>query len=367
MNERWKSLITATAAVLALTGLASGAHAGEYHLVKTIQVPGDPVKNVDFSTLDQDNGLMYVSDRSNRGIDVIDTNSDTFVRRYGGFRGFYNQVETSGPNIGIREGHVVWVTDAPSNVKALDIDSGKILATIDCGGGNWRIDGAALDPKNHVLMAESADTSTPYLCWINTKSMKLIGKSDLLHEATAGLEGSTWDDRTDTFYLALPEVKHGPGAVYQINPTTRTVVKKYHLPAGDVCEAGGISLNKDRNEIVVGCDAKNYTDIINLNDGKVTQTGIIGGTDQTAFDPVHHKYFIASRRGSMGSVLGVIDSDTGKLVSSPKTAPKSHAVAVNHKTGEVFVPMGPNKLPFDNDPAKGLACTHGCIGVYAAN
>ncbi|MEO8925274.1 MAG: hypothetical protein ABI330_21030 [Caldimonas sp.] len=364
MRIQDKPLISAIVGA-ACWALAATAGAAEYHLVKTIQVPGHPIAVVDFSTLDQENGEMYVSDRSNRSIDVFDTNTDTYVRRFGGFRGVYNQVETSGPNIGIREGDVIWVSDSPSNVKALEIESGKILDTIDCGGGNFRIDGAALDPKDHILMAESADTAVPYLCWINTKTRKLIGKSEPLHEATAGLEGSTWDERTDTFYLAVPEIEHGPGAIYQINPTTRAVIKKYMLPPGDACEAGGISLNKEQDEILIGCDGKDYTDILNLKDGSVTQTGFLGGTDQTAYDPVRHKYFLGSRRGSKGSVLGVIDALTHKLEGFPQTAKKSHAVAVNHRTGEVFVPMGPNADPFDNDPGKGLACTHGCIGVFA--
>ena len=230
-----RSTIAVALASLALGGLASNCWAGEYHLVKTIQVPGEPIKTVDFSTMDQENGMMYVSDRSNRGIDVIDTNNDTYVRRYGGFRGVFNKPETSGPNIGVREGNVIWVTDAPSNIKAVDLDSGKILATFDCGGGNARIDGAALDPKNHVLMGESADSNVPYLCWIDTKAMKMIGKSDLMHEATAGLEGSVWDARTNSFYLALPEVDHVAGAIYQIDATSRKVIKKYPLPAGDEC------------------------------------------------------------------------------------------------------------------------------------
>jgi|GEM_PF-1627518 len=365
MKAKQKPFIASVVAGVALLGLVATAQAGDYHIVKTIQVPGAPIKTVDFSTLDQDNGLMYVSDRSNHAIDVIDTNTDTFVRRYGGFRGVYNQPEASGPNIARRDGNTLWVTDAPSNVKAIDLKSGKIVTEIDCGGGYWRIDGAALDHKDHILMAESADTATPYLCWIDTKGHKLVQKQELMHEATAGLEGSVWDDRTDTFYLALPEVNHGPGAVYQINPTSHEVMKKYALPAGDECEAGGISLNKEQNEILVGCDGKNYTDIISLKDGSVLQTGFLGGTDQTAFDPVHHKYFLGSRRGSKGSVLGVIDSVTHKLEASPQTAKKTHAVEVNHRTGEVYLPMEPNKDAFDNDEAKGLSCTHGCIGVYA--
>ncbi len=365
MKAKQKPFIASVVVGAALLALAATAQAGDYHIVKTIQVPGDPIKTVDFSTLDQDNGLMYVSDRSNHGIDVFDTNTDKFVRRYGGFRGVYNQPEASGPNIANRDGNTLWVTDAPSNVKGVDIKSGRIVATLDCGGGYWRIDGAALDPKDHVLMAESADTATPYLCWIDTKGHKVIKKQEFMHEATAGLEGSAYDARTDSFFLAVPEVRHGPGAVYQFDAKTQELVKTYPLPAGDECEAGGISLNTQQNEILVGCDGKDYTDIVSLKDGSVLQTGFIGGTDQTAYDPVRHKYFLGSRRGSKGSVLGVIDSESHKLEASPQTAKKTHAVVVNDRTGEVFLPMAPNKDPFDNDEAKGLSCTHGCIGVYA--
>ena len=60
--------------VSALAGMSATGQAAEWKLIKTIQVPGHPINVVDFSTLDQENGLMYVSDRSNRGIDVFDTN-----------------------------------------------------------------------------------------------------------------------------------------------------------------------------------------------------------------------------------------------------------------------------------------------------
>ncbi|HET7129216.1 MAG TPA: hypothetical protein VFJ93_09105 [Gaiellaceae bacterium] len=364
MKSKHKLLIVVMAAA-ALAGMSATGQAAEWKLIKTIQVPGHPINVVDFSTLDQENGLMYVSDRSNRGVDVFDTNNDTFVRRYGGFRGVWQKPEHSGPNIAIREDDVMWVTDAPSNVKALDIKSGKILDTFDCKGGDARIDGAAFDPKDHVVMGESADSTIPYLCWIDTKSMKIVQNEKWMREATAGLEGSQWDSRTDLIYLALPEVRHGPGAIYAFDPKTRQVVKTYPLPAGDNCEAGGIALNMEQDEILVGCDTKDYTDIVSLKDGHVDQTGILGGTDQVAYDPGTHMYFLGSRRGSKGSVLGVIDARTHKLVAAPETAPKTHAVAVNEHNHHVYLPMESNSKPFDNNPAKGLSCTHGCIGVYA--
>lgn len=353
-------------AASAFAGLAASAQAVEYHIIKTIQVPG--LHTVDFSSIDQSTGIMFVSDRSNRAIDVIDTNSDKLLRQYGGFKGVYTQLETSGPNIAYQDGHTIWATDAPSQIRAVDERSGKITHTVDCGGGVWRVDGAAMDPKDHIFMGESADTPIPYLCWIDTKTGKLIEKDTketLMHEATAGLEGSVWDPETDRFYLALPEVNHGPGAIYVIDPHTRQVVKEYRQPAGDECEAGGISFNHEQHEILIGCDHKGQTDVLDLQTGKVTMLPILGGTDQTAFDPGMHMYFVASRRGSMGPVLGVIDSRTHQLVSHPKTAKLTHAVAVNHRSHKVYLPMIGNNEAFDNDPAKGLSCRHGCIGVYA--
>ena len=361
--ESKRRLATFLIAASSFAWLAANAQAVEYHIIKTIPVPG--LHTVDFSTIDQQTGIMFVSDRSNRSIDVVDTNSDKLLRQYGGFKGVFTQLETSGPNIAYQDGHTIWATDAPSQVRAVDERSGKITDTVDCGGGIWRVDGAAMDYKDHIFMGESADTPVPYLCWIDTKTGKLIEKQKLMHEATAGLEGSVWDPATDMIYLALPEVHHGPGAVYVIDPHTRKVVKEYPQPAGDECEAGGISLNLEQQEILIGCDHKPQTDILDLKTGKVTMLPILGGTDQTAFDPGMHMYFVASRRGSMGPVLGVIDSRTHQLVSHPKTAKLTHAVAVNHSNHKVYLPMIGNDEAFDNDPAKGLSCLHGCIGVYA--
>ena len=359
-QRRLVTLLVATAAVV---GLTVTAQAVEYHIVKTIPVPG--LHTVDFSTIDQQTGIMFVSDRSNRAVDVINTNNDTLVRQYGGFKGVYTQLETSGPNIAYQDGDTIWGTDAPGQIRAVDEQTGRIKDTIDCGDSLWRIDGAAMDFKDHIFMGESADSQVPYLCWVNTKTGKLIETGKWMPEATAGLEGSVWDPATDMIYLALPEVHHGPGAVYLIDPHTRKVVKTYPQPAGDECEAGGISLNLEQQEILIGCDHKGQTDVLDLKTGHVTMLPILGGTDQTAFDPGMHMYFVASRRGSMGPVLGVIDSRTHKLVSHPKTAKLTHAVAVNHSNHKVYLPMIGNDEPFDNDPAKGLSCLHGCIGVYA--
>src|ERR1700739_4903091 len=45
-----------------------------------VQIPGEPLLSFDISWVDPDRAEYYLSDRSNSGIDVIDTESNTFKR-----------------------------------------------------------------------------------------------------------------------------------------------------------------------------------------------------------------------------------------------------------------------------------------------
>jgi hypothetical protein len=49
--------------------------------------PGNPLVGFDVSWVDPDRAEYYLADRSNAGIDTLDTSRDTFKRRIGGFQG----------------------------------------------------------------------------------------------------------------------------------------------------------------------------------------------------------------------------------------------------------------------------------------
>src|SRR5258705_8843597 len=52
-----------------------------------VQIPGQPLRSYDISWVNPDRAEYYLADRSNAGIDIIDTRNDTFKRRLGGFVG----------------------------------------------------------------------------------------------------------------------------------------------------------------------------------------------------------------------------------------------------------------------------------------
>src|SRR6478736_10449635 len=53
--------------------------------IGAVQIPGNALRSFDISWVNPDRAEMYFADRSNAGIDVIDTRTLTFKRTIGGF------------------------------------------------------------------------------------------------------------------------------------------------------------------------------------------------------------------------------------------------------------------------------------------
>jgi hypothetical protein len=59
----------------------------ETQCLTAISIPGNPLRSFDISWSDPDRGQYFFSDRSNAGVDVIDTHRNMFQRTLGGFVG----------------------------------------------------------------------------------------------------------------------------------------------------------------------------------------------------------------------------------------------------------------------------------------
>src|SRR5271169_4362589 len=59
----------------------------ETKCVTGIAIPGNPLRSFDISWVNPDRGEYYLGDRSNAGIDVIDTHKLKWKRTLGGFVG----------------------------------------------------------------------------------------------------------------------------------------------------------------------------------------------------------------------------------------------------------------------------------------
>ncbi len=82
-------------ALLACTAISAGAQCQvpgapattQTKCLTAIAIPGNPLRSFDISWVDPDHGLYFLADRSNKGIDIIDTVHNIFKKTIGGFKG----------------------------------------------------------------------------------------------------------------------------------------------------------------------------------------------------------------------------------------------------------------------------------------
>ena len=123
--------------------------------------PGNPLRSFDISWVSLDRGEYYLADRSNAGIDVIDTKTLTFKRTIGGFVGIKpappapinNNI--SGPD-GVTSYHRwLYAGDGDSTLKVIDLEDTSatpIKQTVPTGG-TTRVDEMALTNNGKLLLA----------------------------------------------------------------------------------------------------------------------------------------------------------------------------------------------------------------------
>jgi len=232
------SLLLGAMVPLLLLGVGSvradednGSNGGAVRFLRSVPVPGSAFNPsgkmfvFDISWVDQATQLYYLADRSNAVIDVVDTKTDTFVKQIaGGFKGFTGNNDTSGPNgvvvIG-RPGHqFLIVTDAPSRVVSINLQTDTIVNEVSTGGADgFRADELAYDPVDNLLLPVNNADDKPFatLIKVNPQTGVLTQPKNIegvdritFTDATNGAEQPVWDPGTGMFYISIPEI-NGPG------------------------------------------------------------------------------------------------------------------------------------------------------------
>ena len=97
-----------------------------------VQIPGNPLRSYDISWVNPDRAEYYLADRSNAGIDIINTRNLTFKRTLGGpFRRASCSTPLpapwtmiiSGPDGVISHGRWLYAGDGDSTLKVIDLNA----------------------------------------------------------------------------------------------------------------------------------------------------------------------------------------------------------------------------------------------------
>ena len=142
-----------------------------------MQIPGNPLRSFDISWVNPTFSQYYLGDRSNAGIDVVNTASNTFTLRLTGFVGIVLNANgavnnaKSGPDGVTAHGRWVYGGDGNSTLKVFNIFA---VPTVTNGvpgiapaqsiptGGTTRVDEMALTTDGKLLLAANNAEDPPF-------------------------------------------------------------------------------------------------------------------------------------------------------------------------------------------------------------
>ena len=393
-----------------------------------IAIPGNPLESFDISWVNPDRAEYYLADRANGGVDIIDTEHNTFKKTIGGFVGIkLNKAGTavdnnhSGPDGVVSHGKCLYVGDGDSTLKVIDLNMGKIVKTLNTGGTS-RLDEMALTTNGKILLAANNAEDPPFAtlfaaggedCDDISMGLRINVDSSLIPSGFGlSIEQPAWDPTTRRFYTSIPVVAENPagcnygqltgpitcsGGLLVTDPHEPNTVEGPYDPVENTgviklnaCGPNGATVGLHDN-LLLGCTPANLpgsktTLVINAKTHNYAQVAGITGSDEVWFNKGDKRYYTGSSAaikpaGSLlgkGSVLGVIDG-TSVLIETIPQSSGSHSVAADSERNHIFVPQvytsTQTAIPLGDQnftagvgsPTVGqLICgsTNGCIAVY---
>ena len=393
-----------------------------------VQIPGKPLQSYDISWVNPDRAEYYLADRSNSGIDVIDTRNLTFKRTIPGFVGAkFNTTGAvnnaiSGPDGVVSHGRWLYAGDGDSTLKVIDLDapnSSAIKQSISTGG-TTRVDEMALTTDGELLLTANNAEDPPFanlfmangdrpFSNVRIITQIFIDKTIVPEGVGLSMEQPAWDPKTERFYVSVPIIANNPkgcnfdagagpitcdGGLAVIDPMTVPVPEAVLGPFDPATNTGVVPLHAcgpngatvgPHDNLLLGCTpANNPSDVttlvINAKTKNFANIGNIVGSDEVWFNKGDRRYYTASNRNckiagvpcptaaTQAAVLGVIDG-TSVLIETIPQSSGSHSVAADSKRNLIFVPQSaPVAVVVGGDTtavgAGICGSNNGCVGVY---
>src|SRR6267143_737988 len=396
------SLATSGAALAACTGPGAPTNT-ETKCLTAVQIPGNPLRSYDISWVNPHRAEYYLADRSNAGIDIIDTRTLTFKRTLG--KGLFTGVklnnagqpneavnnDISGPDGVVTHGRWLYAGDGDSTLKVFDLDGPDALAQQPLStGGSTRVDEMALTADGEMLLTVNNAEDPPFANLFaangdrNHSSVREITKITIdIGADIPAIEQPTWDPRTERFYVSVPVVGGNPkdcisradpkatppkvvtcdGGLLVIDPTNVTTgsmalgafdaTKKMGLVKLSDCGPNGATVGPHDN-LMLGCTQANNpanrsTLVINATTKHFSHVNGIVGSDEVWFNKGDGRYYTGSNRNckttapcpAAANQAAVLGviDATSVLIETVPQSSGSHSVAADSRHNLIFVPQ----------------------------
>jgi hypothetical protein len=394
MGRKFEPLacLAGAVALLAMSAAANAVSDEAFEVKTIITVPGKPLTSFDITFVDANIHLLAQADRSNSAVDLVDTNTNTFIKHLTATPPFHGSDAEHGPNgVVIVDQKEIWAGDGLggaeplSTLKAIDIATGHTVVMHTNGTG--RTDELCEAVSHEIVMAANDRAADQFVTFWSTESHRMLGKISFLPAdptiprkadpnakgvvATGGIEQCKFDPRTNKFYLAIPQPSHPAKAGVVVTITAEApfkVVDVFEIDASTGCDQGphGLAIGPG-HQILLGCGSPSAASLImDERDGSfpITLKGL--SSDEVWYNPGDNHYFL-----SRDNSLNPVDATGGAEDQPAQSGLGSRTVAADMLKNQVYVVIPP-------DPTNHICGSHvdshghlgsdtqGCIAVYTA-
>lgn len=304
-----------------------------------VEIPPITAKtaSIDIMDIDQAAHILYVADRTDSGVDVLDLSQP--MARY--MRTI--DMGRTAPNgvILAKDQNKLFVTNNDSTVAVIDIRTWKEIARLNTGGKK-RADELDYDTKDKkVYVANNADGFVTVIDAVGNRILKKIDKV-----SDGALEQPRYDPADGQVYLTLSD----ENAIARFDPARDELVKKFDV--GVPCSPQGLAINPKTNQALLGCGNRKTQQAVlwDLAGGKVISTfDRAGAGDMSIYDAQTDRFFFAASNftsnGAPAPLMAIFSgSPPVQLLASVPTAVGSHSVAFDELHRVVYTQ---DQKPFD--------------------
>ena len=281
--------------------------------------------SIDIMEIDQASHLLYVTDRTDNGLDVFDvsTSCAKYVKTIDLGQGSNGVVVAKNVN-------KIFATLNDSTVAIIDIGtpgSEKVLTKLSTGGKK-RADEIDYDPKDKKIYAANSDDGIVTV--IDAVTNTIVKKFDNMGDA---LEQPRYDSSDGMMYLT----SSGQNAIFQFDPAKDTLVKKFDV--GTKCDPNGLAINPTTNHAFLGCSSRSANVAVewDLTAGKaVASFDQAGAGDAVFYSAKADRFFFAASNFNRGALMAIFSANPVKFLTGIPTAVGSHAVAYDETNGIIY-------------------------------
>ena len=283
-----------------------------YKITRTIPLGGG--ERWDYVTFDPASDRAFVAHGDH--VTVVDLETGTVAGEVGTFPG-----GTHGIGIAAATGQGYTDDGKGGTASAFDLATLKVVTQIAAAPG---ADGIVFDPASRHVFVINGDSGS--ITVIDPAANAAIASI----KVGAGLEAGAVDG-TGRLYVDGAENNE----IVAVDTAKNTI--EAHWPMRDCKRPRGIAIDTATRRIFASC-LNNALVVVDADSGANLATLPIGsGTDGAVFDPVRKWIVSANGEGTL-TVIAEKDAQTFVPLSTIKTMPSARTIAIDPRTGRLFVP-----------------------------